>query len=472
MDLRYKNFGKNTLLTLGGNAGSKIIGMLMLPLYTKWLTVEEFGVTDIINVYSLFILGFVSLCISDAIFVYPKNADEVKMKQYFTTGLVFSFCAIAISSFLFYGVTKAFLLCGKSNVFSENAWLIFGMMAATFLQNYTQQFTMSINKMVIYSITGVVNPAFTALFSFMFIPCWGIKGYVFSIILAQICASIYSFVFSKSYKYFDIKFIDRNSLLELLKYSIPLLPNGIMFWLVNGMNRPLMEHYAGLYAIGLLAVANKFPGILSSLSSIMGNAWSISMLEEFHKPDFNKLFNNLFKSIMLVIFIGSCVIAVSSKWLIGLFAAPEYKDAYMYVPLLTLGVVFNHAGGLIGGIFGAAKKSKYFFYTSFWGALTSVLAMSALIPTMKIFGAVMAITISFFVMTIARLKYAWRHIHGFDIPFYINLIAINMAFCIIVPSNFEMHIKIISYILLFGYLIYTNLEYLHLLKTKIIHKLL
>ena len=54
---KYKRLGKNTLLVFIGNAGSKLIGLVMLPFYTSWLSVEDYGVTDIINVYVSFWLA-------------------------------------------------------------------------------------------------------------------------------------------------------------------------------------------------------------------------------------------------------------------------------------------------------------------------------------------------------------------------------------------------------------------------------
>lgn len=51
---KYSRLGKNILLVFIGNVGSKLIGLLMLPFYTRWLSVEDYGVTDVISVYVSF----------------------------------------------------------------------------------------------------------------------------------------------------------------------------------------------------------------------------------------------------------------------------------------------------------------------------------------------------------------------------------------------------------------------------------
>ena len=71
---KYKRLGKNTFLVFIGNTGSKLIALVMLPFYTSWLSVEDYGVTDIINVYVSFLVSIVSCCIAESIFIFnPKD---------------------------------------------------------------------------------------------------------------------------------------------------------------------------------------------------------------------------------------------------------------------------------------------------------------------------------------------------------------------------------------------------------------
>lgn len=75
---KYSRLGKNTLLVFLGNAGSKLIGLIMLPLYTRWLSVDDYGLTDILNVYVSLLLGVVTCCIAESLFIFPKGVDEEK----------------------------------------------------------------------------------------------------------------------------------------------------------------------------------------------------------------------------------------------------------------------------------------------------------------------------------------------------------------------------------------------------------
>lgn len=49
----------------------------------------------------------------------------------------------------------------------------------------------------------------------------------------------------------------------MLKYSIPTIPNVLMWWVLGSLNRPILEGTVGLSGIGILAVAQRFPNAAS-----------------------------------------------------------------------------------------------------------------------------------------------------------------------------------------------------------------
>ena len=85
---------------------------------------------------------------------------------------------------------------GFSNSFTNYLWLIYGLMVATLLQQFLQQFTRSIDKMIVYGMAGIVLTLLTAICSFVLIPLEGVLGYVLSLILANLFTGVYSFLFS------------------------------------------------------------------------------------------------------------------------------------------------------------------------------------------------------------------------------------------------------------------------------------
>lgn len=407
---KYTRLGRNTLLVFIGRVGAKCINLLMLPFYTRWLSVEDYGITDIINVYVTFILSFVSCFIADSIFIFPKNQSFCKQKEYFSSGLFFlgfSSCITALLFIIIAYIAKSYLWV---NSFIDNLWLIYGMVIATFLQQFIQQFVRSIDKIQIYSITGVILTVLIAFFSSLLIPLYGVLGFVASMILSNLMAALYSLFASKSYHFISVYCIRFASCKEMLRYSIPLIPNGIMWWMVFALNRPFLEHYLGMHSVGVFAVANKFPGILTMFFTIFITSWQISVLEEFHKDDYQDFYNKIFKCIAFLLFVIFFTISLCSEIFITLFVSPDYYSAVRYIPILTLSAVFSNISEFVGCNFIAVKKSCYFFYSSIYGAITALILNIVLIPSLGILGASLSILISFVVIMLVRLYYSRSYI--------------------------------------------------------------
>ncbi|OUP09319.1 hypothetical protein B5F34_06615 [Mediterranea sp. An20] len=408
MEARYKRLIKNTSLILFGGALTKIVSLLMLPFYTSWLSVSDYGATDIITVYATLLTGVSTLSVAEAMFIFPKGASVKEQKHYFSSAIAFTLMllaglAIIFSLVDFYGNRHQI-----SNSFVTYIWLIYGIICSSFFQTLVQQFACAINAMKVYSFTGLVYATVLAGTAFCLIPQWGVNGYVYSMILSNLVASMYAVFFAKLYRYVSVQSISFASYKSMVKYSIPLIPNSLMFWLVSSFNRPFLESYVGMAGIGLFAVANKFSSVLSMVFQYFASSWQVSVCEEYGKEGFERFYNRVLRILYVTLISFATLITIFSKELLLIFSSQEYYSAAVFIAPLCLGVIFNCMSGLTGGIFAVVKKSRYFFYSSVWGAIASLICNVLFIPVLGIWGAILAIILSFFVMWITRSLYAKR----------------------------------------------------------------
>jgi O-antigen/teichoic acid export membrane protein len=409
MQDKYKRLGKNSLLIFSGSIGSKLISVFMLPFYTKWLTVEEYGTTDLINVYVALLTSIVTCCIVDAIFIFPKNQSYEKQKQYFSTSFAFMCISLFVTLIAFFLLEKIFVIYDLLKSFRNNIWAIFAILFTSFGQQLIQQFIRSIDKILLYSLTGLIQTLFLALFAFLLIPKYNVEGYIAGIVLANIIAAIFAFICSKSYKYLSLKKIDKSCFSEMLRFSSPLIPNSLIWWVVGALNRPVIETYLGLHAIGIFAVANKFPTILTIVYNIFVQSWHISVLEEFNKKDYHQFYNKIFRITFVTLIIVLVIVVIFSKFLIKIFAAEDFYNAWIYIPVLILATFFTNISGIVGGNFMAAKNSKYYLYSSIIGCIVSIGFNLILIPVWGIMGASIAVLLSHAAIALSRIYLSWRY---------------------------------------------------------------
>lgn len=418
---KYSFIVSNTLFVALGTLGSKLIYVLMLPLYTRWLATDEFGAADTITTYTDILITIIFLNISDAIFVYPKTVALEQKKEYFSSGLAFLLGMSLLSVILISSTTLLGELVNKESVFFKYKWLIFLLMVSRYFQYYTQSFVRSLDMLGLYGFIGVLLTSSIALFSFTLIPFFHFEGYIYSIILAQLISGLYPVWKAKLYRYFQWSSIKRKPLVDLLRYSVPLAPNSVMWWLISGINRPLMEAKLGLTAIGIYAVANKISGMVNTASTIVGLAWCNSVLDEYGKPGFERFYNNYLRVLATIYFCCCFCLIIFADIIVRIFSTHDYFDAANYIPLLSLGLICSGFGSAIGTIYAAVKKSKYFFYSSLWGGLISLITIYPFINYWGLRGVCLSLLLSFLAVMLSRWYYSCYFIKITNISFYLYL---------------------------------------------------
>lgn len=410
MDNKYKRLLHNSIWTLAGNTGSKVLSFLLLPLYTRWLGTAGFGESDLVTTYSSFLVCIMTLCVSDAIFVFTKNQNKETKDEYYSSSLFFILLVLAFWMIIWFILGRCFSYFHVENSFSNNLWYIYGIVVTTFLQQYTQQFILSLEKIKIYSFTGIIHTLMTFLMSLMLIPSYGVRGYIFSMIFSNLVTALYSFCFSGSYNFISFSRVKIVTIRDVLKYSIPLIPNAIMWWLVSALNRPVMEHHLDYSSIGIFAVANRFPAVIIMVFSVFSVSWNISVFEEYKSKDFEQFYSKTFKLLFSCITAISSAIILFSDVIIKLFASSDFKDASLYMPVLIIGALFSCYSAFFGTCFSVERKSKYFFYSSLWGAITAVVLNAILIPCWGVWGTCVSTVLSFFSMFISRYFYSLKFV--------------------------------------------------------------
>lgn len=465
---KYKTLAKNSAFVLIGNIGSKAIAFLMLPFYTSYLSVEDYGTADLVSVYVALILPFVTCSISESIFVFPANRNKSDQKAYFTSGINF-----AIMMLLFFAIILAMsgiVFYDSTNVFFQYKWFVFVSIAISYCQTYLQQFCMALNKMFIFSFTGIILTFSIALFGIIMVPMYGLIGYLISIILANMITSAFTLVATKSYHYYNLRATSFMKLKEMLNFSVPLIPNALMWWIIGALNKVTMQTYVGVYFIGLYAIADKIPSILSALFNSLTNAWKVSVLNEYGKDTFCAFYNNVAKAVITTVALGAALLGIFSEPIITIATRESFHAAWIYSPIMVFGFLFQASGGIVDSIFAAEKKGKYYLYTSLLGATVCILFNFTLIPLYGIWGAIISFASSHFTIAVSRLYFAEKYVRLKEkklILLYLFIVLLNNILLVSFHCYLLSIVTVIVVMMLYLYINKSNMSFiLSIIKRK------
>lgn len=443
----YKKLLGNSAILAIGNLGSKLISIILVPLYTYYLTTSEYGTVDIITTTSSLVMPIVTLSIFDAVlrFVMGKNYPEDSV---ISNGLLITIMGSLII-FLLYPILKYF------NVLDSSLEYLMTIIILQAFQSVFSEFVRALGKIRIYAYNGLLTTLVNGFMNIVLLVNlnWGIRGYLVSIIISNIFSILYLFFVAKIYKFINIKKVNKKLLKYMLIYSIPLIPNSFMWWVTNTSNRYFIRFFAGADENGLFAVANKIPSLLSILNSIFFQAWQVSAIEEYQSNDKANFYSVVFKYFSIVMFLGASVIILLLKIVVSFAVSPDYYESWKYVPFLLLGVIFSSFSSFLGTNYIAAQQTKGIFSSTVYGGIISVTANLLLMPIIGTYAAGISTIFSFFVIFMLRLKGSKQFVNlKIDVKHFIINILILFAQIIVLFLNLnrlvELSIESIIFILL------------------------
>ncbi len=393
----YKKLIGNSFIFAIGNLGSKLIAIILVPLYTYYLTTVEYGTIDLITTTTSMLLPIVSLSIFDAVLRFAMDKSQ-PTDAAFTNAVVVTSIG-ALIALLSYPILSYF------NVFGELIIFMYVILILQAYQTLSAQFIRAIGKVKIFAFNGIVMTIVTGVMNILLLVYldMGINGYLLALVLSNLVSIMYLTIAGKTYKFINFKKINKELTRRMLIYCIPLIPNALMWWVMNASSRYFILFFVGAGANGLFAVANKIPSLLSILNQIFSQAWQLSAIEEYESKDKSKFYSEVFNYFSMVMFLGTSAILVVIKIAMDVTIAPEFYTAWKYIPFLLLGVVFSSFSGFLGTNYIAAKKTSGVFKTSIIGGIVNIIANLIFVPWIGTNGAGISTMISFFVIWVIRV---------------------------------------------------------------------
>lgn len=425
---KYLELLKNTGLFALSSMAAKVISFFFLPLYTYYLTTEEYAVVDLVNVMQSLLWPVISLSISEALlrFALDKNEDKEKV--------ITNAFTIIVPGLLLFCIIFPFIHLGNAIDNYKVASIVYFIV--TSLNSFLGVYSRAIDGVQLMAINSTISCFLIAILNVIFLTMlgMGVEGYFLALILGN-AFSILSYIFvTKIWHYLKgFSKFDRKLCKSMLFFSIPLIPNAIFWWINSGLDKIYLTAMTTLAEVGVYSVAGRIPNLLSTVTSIFQQSWSISAIKEIDKDSTGTFFTNIFKTYSLAISLCALLLIVLTKPLAAFLFSNDFYEAWAIVPVLIWAFYYSALNVYYGSIFTANKKTKVIFYTTGLGALINIVFNYIMILMWGTIGAAIATAISnccvwiiraLLVRKIIILKCSIRY--EFMIQFLIVLAIINV----------------------------------------------
>lgn len=356
MNSKIKKLIKNTAVVTFGKIATQMITFFLLPLYTAVLSTEEFGVVDLMTTLVSFLLPIITLQIEQGVFRFLIDArDKTKDKE--KTNIISTVIFQLLIQSCLYILIFIIISCFISNEYKF--FLLTNVLAGIFSSLFLQ-IARGLGDNVSYAVGCFITSLATIVFNLILLLVFklGAYGMLISSLLGHIICCVYVFGKIKMYKYFKFKAFDLDLLKRIVKYSAPLVPNMVSWWIVNISDRLIITFVLGVALNGVYSVANKFPTILSTIYGVFNITWTESAAVNINEKDKDEFFNNIFKNVIAIIGALSVGMIAYMPLCFSLFVNENFNDAYYQIPILIMGNFFYNIGTFLGAIYVAQKKTK------------------------------------------------------------------------------------------------------------------
>ncbi len=436
----YRGFAKNVGFLTLANFGTKILSFLLVPLYTSVLTTAEYGTYDLAtNTISLLIPIFTQNVVDGVLrFTLDKDADKGEVLgiglKHFLLSLVPAVAILAVNA-----------VGGFLPQLTALAPLVLLMYVSQALSSILIYHVQGLNRFGDIAVSSVICSGLIIACNIVFLlPLHlGLTGYFLANIIGPLIQTAYLAV---RIRFSGERIVCGDKTLEhdMFAYSRPLIANNIAWWVNNVSDRYVVTFFCGVDVNGIYSVASKIPTILSTVQSIVSQAWTISAVTEYDPEDKDGFFANMYAGYNCAMTILCSLIIACNMLLARILYANDFFAAWQYAPFLTISVVFGALAGYIGGILAAAKDSKQFARSSVWGAVANIALNLATVPFVGPIGSAAATLISYWLTWFLRVRVLKKYIRmrmtlGRDYASYAVLVVQGITF-LVVPDMLIAHV--------------------------------
>lgn len=448
MKNRYTKLKKDTFILMIGNFSAKCLQFLMLPVYTRVLSTSDYGIADLIITISNLLYPVFSINIAESVLRFMLDDKEDKRKIFYCA-CIYLLLSISLTVMMTIGLSH-------SETFSRYRFLLlFYLISNTFYLTISA-YVKGLDKTEKYAWASVISAVACVGMSMVLLVIFhkGIYGYMISFIISFIFASIYLLWTCRTEIIDSISLhitLDLDLLMRMFFYALPMIPNSISWWISNSSDKFIIKMFYNTAAVGIYSAAYKIPAVVGVICNNFIAAWQLSSVEGFGTKQTEKFYNRIYKVFTLLITIFTGCIIEFSQLITRFFIGEKFFEAWRYIPILMIGVLFCNASAFLGSVFTAGKATKYLFYSTSVGAIVNILLNIVLIPLIGISGAAVATAISYIIIWGYRIykskrKYNLKFLNGRELCCY-TLLVLQAYFVI---NETKIYLTLIPLLLILG----------------------
>ena len=431
---KYKKLMGNTLIFGIGSFGAKFLGFFMTMLYTRCMTEAEYSTADLLYNTVNVLVPLVTFSMADAVIRFGMDKDY-DPRRVFTCANV----SVLLGMTIFMLFTP---LIGKNETIGSYTFLLYIYCYFSCFRQMASQFVRARGYVKLFAADGILTVLVQVISNLVLI--WGLKlgvtGYVVSFVISDVSSLLFLTAIAGLHKYVDAFYIDKKVIGEMLRFSAPLIPTYLLWWVTSASDRWFVINMVGETENGIYSIAYKLPTLLMLVTTMFYQAWQMSSIEERNSRGLGKFYETVFGAYSSLLYIAAAGLIMLCKpltlILTGTAEGSRFKEAQIFTPVLIIAMVFQCFCQFLSSVYTTKKRSVNSCATAFVAAAVNIILNFLLIPQYGVWGAAIATAASYFACFAVRLFDARKFIF-FKVDYFRFLVntVIIVFMCVITAKQ-------------------------------------
>ncbi|MBD0347607.1 MAG: oligosaccharide flippase family protein [Thermoleophilia bacterium] len=401
---QIKRLAKHSAIYGLGGIVSRLLAVLLLPIYTAYLEPDDFGSVGVLIALSAVLVTILRGGISSAFFRFyfdsPETAHRLRVLR-----TSFWFTMASATAGLAAGVLLAEPIADALGV--GDPWLVRAAFVGIWAQMNYEQLTALFRveeRSLAFLAATLANLAVTVAATILLVVVldWEALGVIVGNWLGTL--TVYLALLGYRREQLGLQ-LDRPLLREMQRFGLPLVPAALALIAVNFSDRFFLVHLAGRDEVGVYELGVRTASAMVLLLTAFRTAWPAFAYSIEDDAEAKRTYSFVLTYLVFVASWLALALAALSPWIVRLLASdPDYHPGSRVVGLLAFGTAAYAAYIVMAIGVGRARRTQFNWVIAGAAALVNVALNVLLIPRYEMMGAAVA-TVAAYVVLFAGMTY-------------------------------------------------------------------
>jgi O-antigen/teichoic acid export membrane protein/glycosyltransferase involved in cell wall biosynthesis len=412
---QLRRLGRHSAIYGIGGLVSRIIAVLLLPLYTRYLTPSDYGQIETLLALTTVMGLILRAGITSAFFRFYFDVDDddgrlrvLRTSFWFTMGGG----TLGLTLLLLFASPVSTLLFGDADAANLVRAAGVALWATVNYEQMTSLFRVE-ERSVAFVCASLANVFITIGFTLLLVVSLE-KGAI-GVIVGNFSGTLIVYLALLGYRREQLGLqFDRGLLREMNRFGIPLVPTALFLWVTNFSDRFFLVKLADVSEAGLYSVGVRVASAMVLLLTAFRMAWPAFAYSIKDEREARRTYAYVLTYLTVVTAWVALALTLLSPWLVDLLAAPRFADSATVVGPLAFATVSYGAYIVIAIGVGRARRTQFNWVVTGAAALVNIVLNLVLIPPYGMMGAALATVAAYTTMAIGM---AWWSQHIYPVPY-------------------------------------------------------